>query len=107
MVLSVIIVNYRVRYFLELCLHSVQKALSGYRSEIIVIDNHSADGSLEALRILFPGVTFVENAENIGFARACNQGFRLAGGEHFLFLNPDTVLPEDFVPVCLDFLRDK
>lgn len=107
MILSVIIVNYRVRYFLELCLRSAQKALAGLESEIIVVDNRSADGSVEALRVLFPAVRFVENTENLGFARACNQGYRLAGGEFILFLNPDTVLPEDFARICLDFLGAK
>lgn len=107
MVLSVIIVNYRVRYFLELCLRSVQKALSGLESEIIVIDNHSADGGIDELRPLFPGVRFLENPENIGFARANNLALRQASGEYILFLNPDTILPEDFARACLDFLRDK
>ena len=107
MILSVVIVNYRVPYFLELCLLSVRKALKGLDSEIIVVDNHSADGGIAALRPLFPEAQFLENQENIGFARACNQGFRLAGGEYVLFLNPDTVLPGDFAGRCLDFLRDK
>ena len=107
MVLSVIIVNYRVRYFLELCLHSVSRALAGIEAEIIVVDNHSGDGSVEALRPLFPGVRFIENDENAGFAKANNQGLRIAGGEYALFLNPDTVLPEDFARVCLDFVKDK
>ena len=108
MVLSVIIVNYRVRYFLELCLHSVQRALTDIGpSEIIVIDNASADGSIEALRSLFPAVRFVENQENVGFARANNQALRLAGGEYILFLNPDTVLPEDFATRCLEFMRSE
>jgi N-acetylglucosaminyl-diphospho-decaprenol L-rhamnosyltransferase len=105
MVLSVIIVNYRVRYFLELCLHSVGKALSGLDAEVIVIDNHSADGSIEFLRPLFPGVRFIVNTENTGFAHANNQALEHAKGEHILFLNPDTILPEDFVPQCLSFLR--
>jgi len=106
MVLSVIIVNYRVRYFLELCLHSVRRALAGIGpAEIIVVDNASGDGSVEALRLAFPGVRFVENRENVGFARANNQALRLAGGEYVLFLNPDTVLPEDFARLCLDFMR--
>ena len=107
MVLSVIIVNYRVRYFLELCLHSVSRALAGIEAEIIVVDNHSGDGSVEALRPLFPGVRFIENDENAGFAKANNQGLSIAGGEYALFLNPDTVLPEDFARVCLDFVKDK
>jgi GT2 family glycosyltransferase len=108
MVLSVIIVNHRVRYFLELCLFSVQRALAGIGpSEIIVVDNASADGSVEALRPLFPAVRFIENRENVGFARANNQALRLAGGEYILFLNPDTVLPEDFFTLCLEFMRSE
>src|SRR6185437_15317514 len=108
MVLSVIIVNYRVRYFLELCLHSVQRALAGIGpNEIIVVDNASADGSIEALRSLFPAVRFVENQANVGFARANNQALRLAVGEYILFLNPDTVLPEDFATKCLEFMRSE
>lgn len=106
MVLSVIIVNYRVRYFLELCLHSVRRTLAGIGpAEIIVVDNASGDGSVEALRLVFPEVRFVENQENVGFAGANNQALRLAGGEYVLFLNPDTVLPEDFARLCLDFVR--
>jgi N-acetylglucosaminyl-diphospho-decaprenol L-rhamnosyltransferase len=105
MILSVIIVNYRVRYFLELCLHSVEKALRGLDAEILVVDNHSADGSMEFLRPLFPRVKFIVNTENRGFARANNQALEQARGEYILFLNPDTILPEDIVPRCLSFLR--
>jgi N-acetylglucosaminyl-diphospho-decaprenol L-rhamnosyltransferase len=107
MVLSVIIVNYRVRYFLELCLYSVSRALADIEAEIIVVDNHSDDGSVEALRLLFPAVRFLENHENLGFAKANNQGLHIAEGEHVLFLNPDTILPEDFARICLDFMKDK
>ncbi len=103
MVVSVIIVNYRVRFFLELCLYSVQKALRGWDAEIFVVDNHSDDGSVDYLRPLFPGVKFIENAENKGFGAANNQALALAGGEYVLFLNPDTVLPEDFVGKSLAF----
>lgn len=105
MVLSVIIVNYRVRYFLELCLRSVQKALSGLEAEIIVVDNHSADGTMDLLRPLFPEVSWIVNTENRGFARANNQGLERAKGKYVLFLNPDTVLPEDFMHHCLSFLE--
>jgi N-acetylglucosaminyl-diphospho-decaprenol L-rhamnosyltransferase len=105
MILSVIIVNYRVRYFLELCLHSVEKALRGLDAEILVVDNHSADGSVELLRPIFPAVKFIVNPENIGFARASNQGLEQAGGEYILFLNPDTILPEDIARRCLSFLQ--
>ena len=105
MILSVIIVNYRVRYFLELCLHSVEKALKGVDAEVFVVDNHSADGSMEFLWPLFPRVKFIVNTENRGFARANNQALEQARGEYILFLNPDTILPEDIVPRCLSFLR--
>jgi N-acetylglucosaminyl-diphospho-decaprenol L-rhamnosyltransferase len=107
MVFSVIIVNYRVRYFLELCLYSVSRALADIEAEIIVVDNQSGDGSLEALEPLFPAVQFIANEENTGFAVANNQGLRRARGEYVLFLNPDTILPEDYARICLDFLRDK
>jgi len=104
MKLSVIIVNYQVRYFLELCLHSVEKAVKGLEAEIIVVDNHSGDDSLGYLRPRFPGVRFLANAENIGFGRANNLALEQARGEYILFLNPDTILPEDGVDQCLAFI---
>jgi glycosyltransferase involved in cell wall biosynthesis len=107
MVFTVIIVNYRVRHFLELCLYSVSKALADIEAEIIVVDNHSGDGSVAALEPLFPAVQFIANEENTGFAVANNQALRRARGEYVLFLNPDTILPEDYARICLDFLRDK
>jgi GT2 family glycosyltransferase len=84
-----------VKYFLEQCLCSVQKAMQGIAGEIIVIDNCSADGSVEYLRPAFPQVTFIANTENPGFSKANNQGWRMATGQYVLFLNPDTILPED------------
>ncbi len=105
MILSVIIVNYQVRHFLELCLYSVEKALRGLDAEVLVVDNHSADGSVEFLRPLFPRVRFIVNAENAGFARANNQALQQARGDTILFLNPDTILPEDIVPRCLSFFQ--
>jgi N-acetylglucosaminyl-diphospho-decaprenol L-rhamnosyltransferase len=107
MVLSVIIVNYRVRYFLELCLHSVKKAISGLAAEVIIIDNDPADGTIAALQPLFPDFLFLPNTENLGFAKANNQALSHARGEYILFLNPDTLLPEDFVRICHDFITNK
>ncbi|MBS1604171.1 MAG: glycosyltransferase family 2 protein [Bacteroidetes bacterium] len=103
MILSVIIVNYRVRYFLELCLRSVQKAAQGIELEIIVVDNDPDDGGLDFLRPLFPAVSFIANTENTGFARANNQALKQARGNYILFLNPDTILPEGFVKEVLKF----
>ena len=79
----------------------MEKALSGLDAEILVVDNHSADGSVESLHPLFPAVKFIVNTENAGFARANNQGLEQAKGEYILFLNPDTILPEDIARRCL------
>ncbi len=103
MILSVIIINYRVPYFLELCLQSVGKCLKGLDAEIIVVDNHSADGSVDFLRPLFPEVKWILNTQNAGFARANNQALKQSAGEYILFLNPDTMVPEDFAKNCLNF----
>ncbi|WP_378177023.1 glycosyltransferase family 2 protein [Aquimarina sp. SS2-1] len=93
--LSVIILNYNVRYFLELCILSVQKAITSLEAEIIVIDNNSSDDSCEMVKKNFPTVTLIENKENIGFAKANNQGVAVAKGEYLCILNPDTVVTED------------
>jgi GT2 family glycosyltransferase len=105
MELSVIIVNYNVKYFLEQCLCSVQKAIttSGIDAEVVVIDNHSQDNSLGYLMPLFPCVKFIGNDENVGFTKACNQGYKLSSGKYVLFLNPDTIVPEDCFSKCLHF----
>src|SRR5262249_54454335 len=103
MLLSVIIVNYNVRHFLEQCLCSVKKAVSGLEAEVIVIDNNSSDNSIGYLQPKFPSVRFVANKENTGFARACNQGIALSSGKYVLFLNPDTILPEDCLEKCIAF----
>lgn len=95
MKLSVIIVNYNVKHFLEQCLHSVYKAAKGIEIEIFVVDNNSVDGSAQLIREKFPDLHFIENKENVGFSRANNQAIRIAKGEYILLLNPDTVVEED------------
>ncbi len=95
MKLSVIIVNYNVKHFLEQCLHSVYKAAKGIETEIFVVDNNSVDGSAQLIREKFPNLNFIENRENVGFSRANNQAIRIAKGEFILLLNPDTVVEED------------
>ena len=94
MKLSVIIVNYNVKHYLEQCLLSVQRALQGMDSEVYVVDNHSADGSVEYLKPRFPWVHFVASNHNLGFARANNRAIRLCKGEYVLLLNPDTIVAE-------------
>ena len=95
MQLSVIIVNYNVKYFLEQCLCSVIKACKNIDTEIIVVDNYSTDGSKEFLLSRFPSVKFIWNDANTGFAKANNQALAFAEGGYILFLNPDTIVPED------------
>ncbi len=103
--ISVIIVNYNVKHFLEQCLYSVQKAIAGINAEVLVIDNNSSDNSLEYLRPKFPWIRFIENEENNGFAKACNQGLLLASGKYILFLNPDTIVAEDSFSKSVSFLE--
>ncbi len=110
MILSVVIVSYNVKFFLEQCLSSLRKAIEGFSmsgtpAEVIIIDNASSDGSLEFLQPLFPAFHFIRNNENTGFAKACNQGIALCNGEFVLFLNPDTILPEDSLDICVSFFR--
>ena len=105
MQLSIIIVNYNVKYFLEQCLHSVQRATTGIEAEVIVVDNNSTDGSVEYLRELFKDVHFLPKTCNAGFAKACNDGMATAKGEYILFLNPDTILAEDSLHKCLNFFK--
>ncbi|SDB46942.1 Glycosyltransferase, GT2 family [Flavobacteriaceae bacterium MAR_2010_188] len=95
MQLSVIILNYNVRYFLELCLHSVSKSVEDLDAEIIVVDNASPDGSCEMVKRLFPDIILIQNSENLGFAKANNQAAKIAKGEWVCILNPDTVVGED------------
>jgi O-antigen biosynthesis protein len=104
MKLSVIIVNYNVKYFLEVCLHSLLRAADGLDAEVIVVDNNSADSSCDMVRERFPSVVLIENKDNKGFSKANNQGVALAKGEFILFLNPDTVMPEDFLAKTLAYM---
>lgn len=101
--LSVVIVNYNVRHFLELCLKSVQVAIETMDAEIIVVDNASADDSCEMVRTTFPEVVLIANKENAGFSKANNQGVAIAKGRYVCILNPDTFVTEETFTKLLDF----
>lgn len=107
MKLSVIILNYNVRYFLELCLQSVLDALQDIDSEIIVVDNASSDGSCEMIKSRFPGVILIENQGNFGFPKGNNIGVAAAKGEYICILNPDTVVAEDTFKKTLFFANQQ
>lgn len=102
--LSVIIVNYNVKYFLEQAIQSSLKAAAQIPSEIIVVDNNSVDGSVEFVRNKFPQVRIIANKENTGFSKANNQAIEIAQGEYILLLNPDTVVQEDTFSKCIQFM---
>jgi GT2 family glycosyltransferase len=95
MQLSVIILNYNVRYFLEQCVLSVQEALSTLDAEIIVVDNNSSDDSCLMMKTKFPDVKLIQNATNFGFPKGNNIGVEQASGKFICILNPDTVVTED------------
>lgn len=106
MQLSVVILNYNVRYFLEQCLLTVQEAVTGLDAEIIVVDNASADDSCTMVRERFPNVILLENKENVGFSKANNQGVAIAKGEYVCILNPDTVLQKNTFREVLSFAEN-
>ncbi|MBX9887270.1 MAG: glycosyltransferase family 2 protein [Flavobacteriaceae bacterium] len=107
MQLSVVILNYNVRYFLELCLLSVQEALRNIDAEIIVVDNDSDDDSCQMIKSRFSNVKLIENSENTGFPRGNNIGVAQAQGEFVCILNPDTVVAEDTFEKVLAFAKAK
>ena len=107
MQLSVIILNYNVRYFLEQCVLSVQKALAGIEGEIIVVDNNSPDDSCAMMAQRFPDVTLIAQKENAGFPKGNNVGVTAAKGKYICILNPDTVVAEDTFHKLLAFVSEQ
>lgn len=104
MKLTIVIVNYNVRYFLEQCLLSVEKAIRGIEAEVYVVDNNSVDGSVEMCQQKFQWVRLIANHENTGFSKANNQAMKLALGEYILLLNPDTLVEEDTFHKVIHFM---
>ena len=107
MKLSVVILNYNVKHFLELCLRSVEAAIVNIDAEIIVVDNDSEDDSCLMVKSLFPNVNLIENKENMGFSKGNNIGVTKANGEYLCILNPDTVVSEDTFLKLLEFSETK
>ena len=107
MQLSVIILNYNVRYFLEQCVLSVQEAIGTLDAEIIVIDNNSTDSSCLMMQERFPAVKLIQNKENFGFPKGNNIGVAEAKGKYICILNPDTVVLEDTFIKILAFAEEQ
>ena len=103
--LSIVIVNYNVKEFLTQCLESIYRSTTHYKYEVIVVDNASTDSGESLIMKAFPQVRWIANKENVGFGRANNQGFEAAKGTYTLILNPDTVVQEDTLEVCIEYLQ--
>ncbi len=104
--LSIIIVNYNVKYFLEQCLHSVQRASGDLQTEVFVVDNNSVDGSCAMVQEKFPDVNLIRNDQNLGFSVANNQAIKKSTGRYVLLLNPDTVIEEDTLVKCVGYMDE-
>lgn len=93
--ISIIIVNYNVKEFLDNLLSSINKAAGNLNIEIIVVDNASKDHSVPYLKEKYPDVIYIENDRNIGFGKANNQAIDIVRGRYSLLINPDTIIREN------------
>ena len=105
MELSIIIINYNAKEFLQNLIHSLQKALSKITHEIIVVDNASDDGSVEFIRDKFPQIHLIVNKTNVGFSKANNEALKISKGKFILLINPDTIVSEDTINRMIYFLN--
>ena len=105
MELSIVIVNYHHSHMLADCLESVYRTITKTRFEIIIVDNSSKDDGLELILKRYPETRFINNRENVGFARANNQGVKIASGDFLLFLNPDTIMTEGAIESMLGYIQ--
>ncbi len=103
--LSVVIVNYNVKYFLENTIRSLKDTVRNLSYEIIIIDNASRDGSREHILSKFNDINYIYNDSNLGFAKANNQGLKIAKGDYVLILNPDTIVKEKSVNLLVEYLK--
>jgi len=103
--LSVILVNYNGRRFLEPCLESLINENRLIPLEIIFVDNASTDGSAEFVKRYFSDVTVIRNKKNAGFSRANNRGFAYSGADLILFLNTDTVVEPGALKKMVDWMN--
>lgn len=102
---SVIIVSFNVRGFLENLVTSLRHALDGIESEIIIVDNSSDDDTVDFLKRNHPDIELIENRTNVGFGKANNQGLKISSGEFLLLINPDAIVEENTIKEMLAFVN--
>jgi GT2 family glycosyltransferase len=102
--LSIVIVNYYHSHLLGGCLESIYLTVQETQFEIILINNSFRDDGLEAVLKCYPEIRLINNLNNIGFARANNQAAKIATGDYFLFINPDTTMTQGSIQAMLDYL---
>lgn len=105
MLLSIVLVSYNGKEYLQNSLASLCKAISAIEAEVIVVDNNSSPAVPQMVLAMYPSVNLIRNDANYGFARACNQGWNASTGQYILFLNPDVLIPEDSIHQCLAFME--
>ena len=103
--LSIIIVNYNVKEFLQNLIHSIEKASSNLAKEIFIIDNASDDGSVDFIKEKFPQIKLFANQKNLGFGKANNIGLKEVTGKYILLINPDTIVAEDTFEKMIQFFE--
>lgn len=103
--LSIVIVTWNSKDYLLECLDSLRRAVEGLGTEIIVVDNASADGTSTAVRERFSGVRLLESGDNLGFARGCNAGMKLANGKYICLINPDVNVLPGCLPKMFQFMQ--
>ncbi|MEE9440218.1 MAG: glycosyltransferase family 2 protein [Saprospiraceae bacterium] len=103
--ISIVIVNYNVRHFIKRCIESIYKSKTlDLLIDIHVVDNASIDGSVDMIKSEFPKVRLISNTENVGFSTANNQAIKLCKSKYILILNPDTVVQEDTLQICYEYM---
>lgn len=106
--ISIVIVNYNVRYFLEKCLASIQESdFDEEQIEIFLVDNASVDGSKDHFPKKYPSIKYIYNEQNLGFGKANNQAIKKASGKYTLILNPDTLISKDTLGYCYQFAESQ
>ena len=99
--LSIIIINYKTKQVTADCLASIKKSKDKLNKEVIVVDNGSADGSIDYLKIIIPWAKVYDSGGNLGFAGGNNFGFRRSGGKYIWLLNSDTIIKSNTIDTLM------